>query len=53
MESRDNITLGTLIDVITAMGGSIDLTVKFPEKPSVQFSQIETLFSERTVIDRS
>jgi transcriptional regulator with XRE-family HTH domain len=53
MESRDNITLGTLIDAITAMGGSIDLTIKFPEKPSVQFSQIETLFPERTVIDRS
>jgi transcriptional regulator with XRE-family HTH domain len=52
MESRDNITLATLISAIAAMGGSIDLTVKFPEKPSVQFSQIETLFPEKSVVDR-
>jgi transcriptional regulator with XRE-family HTH domain len=51
IESRDNITLGTLVGAITAMGGSIDLTVKFPEKPSVQFSQIETLFLEKPVIN--
>ena len=44
VESRENITLNTLIGVITAMGGSIDLTVNFPTKPSVQFLQIETLF---------
>lgn len=53
MESRDNITLGTLIGAITAMGGSIDLTVKFPEKPSVQFSQIETLFLEKPAVKES
>jgi len=53
MESRDNITLATLISTITAMGGSIDLTVKFPEKPSVQFSQIETLFPEKPLVDRN
>jgi transcriptional regulator with XRE-family HTH domain len=47
VENRENITFNTLVEVITAMGGSIDLTVNFPEKPSVQFSQIETLlFSE-------
>jgi ribosome-binding protein aMBF1 (putative translation factor) len=44
VETRDNITLNTLISTIAAMGGSIDLTVNFPEKPSVQFSQIETAF---------
>ena len=44
VENRENITLSTLISAIAAMGGSIDLTVNFPEKPSVQFSQIETLF---------
>jgi DNA-binding XRE family transcriptional regulator len=52
MESRDNITLATLISAIAAMGGSIDLTVKFPEKPSVQFSQIETLFPAKLMVDR-
>jgi transcriptional regulator with XRE-family HTH domain len=44
VEARENITLGTLISTIAAMGGSIDLTVNFPEQPSVQFSQIETSF---------
>ncbi len=44
VESRENITLSTLISTIAAMGGSIDLTVHCPEKPSVQFSQIETSF---------
>jgi transcriptional regulator with XRE-family HTH domain len=44
VENRENITLNTLVEVITAMGGSIDITVNFPEKPSIQFSQIETLF---------
>ncbi len=44
VESRENITLGTLISTIAAMGGSIDLTVNFPEKSPVQFSQIEASF---------
>ena len=44
VEGRENITLSTLINAIVAMGGSVDLQVNFPEKPSVQFSQIETLF---------
>ncbi len=44
VENRENITLATLIGAIAAMGGSIELTVKFPEKPPVQFSQIEKLF---------
>jgi transcriptional regulator with XRE-family HTH domain len=44
VEGRENITLSTLVSLVTAMGGSIDLTVNFPEKPSVQFAQIETLF---------
>jgi DNA-binding XRE family transcriptional regulator len=46
VESRDNITLGTLISTIAAMGGSIDLTVNFPEKPPVQFPRIEAVFLE-------
>jgi ribosome-binding protein aMBF1 (putative translation factor) len=44
VEARENITLSTLVGTIAAMGGSIDITVHFPEKPSVQFSQIETSF---------
>ena len=52
VENRDDITFSTLVGVITAMGGSIDLIIKFPEKPSVQLSQIESLFLEQTGIDR-
>jgi transcriptional regulator with XRE-family HTH domain len=44
VESRENITLSTLVGVIAAMGGSIDLTVHFPDKPALQYTQIETLF---------
>jgi ribosome-binding protein aMBF1 (putative translation factor) len=44
VEARENITLGTLISMIAAMGGSIDLTVNFPDKIPVQFSQIEASF---------
>jgi ribosome-binding protein aMBF1 (putative translation factor) len=44
VEARDNITLSTLTSTIAAMGGSIDLTVNFPEQLPVQFSQIETTF---------
>jgi plasmid maintenance system antidote protein VapI len=44
VEGRDRITISTLLGLITAMGGSIDLTVNFPEKPPVQLSRIETLF---------
>jgi ribosome-binding protein aMBF1 (putative translation factor) len=44
VEARENITLSTLISTIAAMGGSIDLTVHFPDQPSIQFSQIETSF---------
>lgn len=52
VENRDDIIFSTLVGVITAMGGSIDLVVKFPEKPSVQLSQIESLFFENTGFDR-
>jgi transcriptional regulator with XRE-family HTH domain len=52
VENRDDITFSTLVGVITAMGGSIDLVVKFPEKPSVQLSQIESLFFGKTGVDR-
>jgi transcriptional regulator with XRE-family HTH domain len=52
VENRDDITFSTLVRVITAMGGSIDLVVKFPEKPSVQLSQIESLFFGKTGVDR-
>lgn len=44
VEGRENITLGTLLGAIAAMGGSVDLTVNLPEKASIQFSQIETIF---------
>lgn len=43
-EVNDISTLGTIIRLIVAIGGSVDLTVNFPEKDPVQFSQIENLF---------
>ncbi|MFM2304165.1 MAG: hypothetical protein RLZZ135_1575 [Cyanobacteriota bacterium] len=52
VENREDVTFNTLIEVITAMGGSIDLVVKFPEKPAVQLSQIESLFLGKTGFDR-
>ncbi|PSB44949.1 helix-turn-helix domain-containing protein [Chamaesiphon polymorphus] len=44
VEGRERLTISTLFGLITAMGGSIDITVNFPEKPPVQLSRIETLF---------
>jgi transcriptional regulator with XRE-family HTH domain len=47
VESRENVTLSTLVGIITAMGGSIDITVNFPERKSIRFSQIETLIANK------
>jgi transcriptional regulator with XRE-family HTH domain len=47
VEGRSNITLSTLIGMVSAMGGSIDMTINFPQKKSIQFSQVETLFSNQ------
>jgi hypothetical protein len=42
---QDNsFTFDTLISTIVTLGGSIDITVNFPEKPPVQFDRIETSF---------
>lgn len=38
-----NITIHTLISMIKSMGGSIDVTVNFPDKPCIYFSEIEKL----------
>ncbi|HBL14489.1 MAG TPA: transcriptional regulator [Cyanobacteria bacterium UBA11162] len=45
LEGRENITLNTLVGVIVALGGSVDITINFPEKAPVCFSRIETLLS--------
>lgn len=42
-EENDNSTLATIIRLIVAKGGSIDITINFPEKEPVQFSRIESL----------
>ncbi len=49
LEGRENITLNTLVGVVVALGGSIDITINFPEKAPVSFSRIETLFSGKAV----
>ncbi|NES17553.1 MAG: helix-turn-helix transcriptional regulator [Symploca sp. SIO3E6] len=43
LEARENITLSTLVGVINALGGSVDITINFPEKEPVCFSHIETI----------
>lgn len=53
VESRENITLSTLIGVISAMGGSVDLTINFPEKPPLQYPKIETVFLGKLNDDES
>jgi hypothetical protein len=45
---NNSFTFGTLISTIVTMGGSIDITVNFPEKPPVQFEQIEVSFPDFT-----
>lgn len=42
LERRDNITLATLVRIIDALGGSIDITVNLPEREPVKFSHLET-----------
>lgn len=43
-DENDNSPLATIIRLIVARGGSIDITINFPEKEPVQFSRIESLF---------
>ncbi|NEQ68206.1 MAG: helix-turn-helix transcriptional regulator [Symploca sp. SIO2D2] len=47
LEGRENITLTTLVGVISALGGSVDIVINFPEKESVCFAEIETVFSSQ------
>ncbi|MEQ9000121.1 MAG: XRE family transcriptional regulator [Coleofasciculus sp. B1-GNL1-01] len=47
LEGRENITLNTLVGVVVALGGSVDITINFPEKEPVCFSRIETLLSAK------
>ena len=49
LEGRENITLNTLVGVVVALGGSIDITINFPEKAPVSFSRIQTLLSGKAV----
>ncbi|ELR98374.1 XRE family transcriptional regulator [Gloeocapsa sp. PCC 73106] len=39
-----NLTLNGLMQVIVALGCSIDITINFPEKTPMQFSQVENFF---------
>lgn len=47
LEGRENITLNTLVGVVAALGGSVDITINFPEKEPVCFSRVETLLSRK------
>jgi ribosome-binding protein aMBF1 (putative translation factor) len=45
VERKNIITVNTLINIIEAMGGSIDVTVNFSDKPSIHFSKIEKIIN--------
>ena len=45
LERRDNITLATLVRIIDALGGSVDITINLPEREPVKFSHLEKLLS--------
>ncbi|MEQ8381080.1 MAG: helix-turn-helix transcriptional regulator [Coleofasciculus sp. A1-SPW-01] len=47
LEGRENITLNTLVGVVVALGGSVDITINFPEKEPVCFSHVETLLAAK------
>ena len=40
LESRTDMLLSTLRSYITAMGGSLDLVVRFPDRPAVSLSAL-------------
>lgn len=43
LERRDNVTLATLVRIIDALGGSIDITINLPERTPVKFPHLERL----------
>ncbi|MCP2730790.1 helix-turn-helix domain-containing protein [Limnofasciculus baicalensis] len=45
LEEREEIALNTLVEVVVALGGSLDITINFPEKAPISFSRIETILS--------
>ena len=47
LESRTDMLLSTLRSYVTAMGGSLDLIVRFPDRPAVALS---ALFGKEEVI---
>lgn len=47
LEQRSDLLLSTLKAYITAMGGSLDLVVRFPDRPSVIVSGLGELTSEK------
>ncbi|NEP56114.1 MAG: helix-turn-helix transcriptional regulator [Symploca sp. SIO2G7] len=45
LERRSNVTINTILAVVKALEGSIDITINLPEREPVKFSQIETMLS--------
>ncbi|NES22126.1 MAG: helix-turn-helix transcriptional regulator [Symploca sp. SIO3E6] len=43
LERRSNVTINTILAVVKALGGSVDITINLPEHEPVKFSQIETM----------
>ena len=46
LEGRENITLLTLSDVAKALGGSVELTIRLPNKEPVIVPELETYFRD-------
>jgi transcriptional regulator with XRE-family HTH domain len=47
LERRSDLLLSTLVSYIKAMGGELDLTVKFPNRPPVKLSGFEDIERRR------
>ena len=48
LEQRSDLLLSTLRSYVEAMGGSLQITVKFPDRPAVVVSGIGMLAPEKT-----
>ncbi len=53
LERRSNVTINTILAVVKALGGSIDITINLPEREPVKFSQIETMLGSNELRTRN
>ncbi|MDJ1169185.1 MULTISPECIES: hypothetical protein [Roseofilum] len=49
VEGQENITFNKLLAIISALGGSVDIVINFPEKDPAHFSEVETFLYPNAV----